>query len=113
MEIPKYREISADQETLRELFKTMKDPEPITETYISPDGQKVERVLTDVLHPEALSFWTKMVLPPIPATINSGEILESSPRLKSQPSPSSELENPINDTADVSQVLCDWSSMSW
>ena len=105
MEIPKFKEIKGTQEQLRELMKTMKDPEPITETYTSPDGHKVERVLTDVLHPEALNFWTKMILPPLPATINAGDVFESSPRLKTESSPSGQLENPVDDTSEICQVL--------
>lgn len=103
--VPKYKIASGNQEELLAKWYQFKDPEPITESYEAPDGTKVTRVLTDVLHPDALHFWTKYALPPIPTINGDGALRDYSPELKSQPSPSSELENSIDNTPEVSNIL--------
>ena len=104
MDIPRYKNVLGTQEELLARWKEFKDPEPVTETYEAPDGTKVSRVLTDVLHPDALSFWTKYTLPPIDVSCGS-TISEHSPVLKSQPSPCSKLEYPVDDTSEIGDIL--------
>jgi len=104
MDIPRYKNASGTQEELRARWKEFKDPEPVTETYEAPDGTTVSRVLTDVLNADSLSFWTKFNLPPI-ETSGDNITREYSPVLKSQPSPCSELEYPVDNAGEIGDVL--------
>ena len=99
--LPKYRIANGTQEQLREAWKTFKDPQPITETFVAPDGTTHSRVLTDVLHPDALSFWKIATLPPLPTIGGNGvvHVFESPSDSEPQPTPSGELKDSVNDTA--------------
>jgi hypothetical protein len=101
----RYKTPSGKQEELREAFKWFKDPEPVIESYEAPDGTKVTRVLTDVLNPDALQFWTKYSLPPIPTINGDGVVRDYSPVLKPQPSPSCELKDSIDNASEVCDIL--------
>jgi len=93
--IPKYKTISGTQDQLRELMKTMKDPEPVTESHITSSGEKVERLVS--LESEALNFWAKYCLPPIPEGGQAADTITSySPVLKPETAPSSKLDDTIN-----------------
>lgn len=105
MEIPKYKITSGNQEQLLKAWNEFQEPEPVTEMYEAPDGSKVTRVLTDVLNPDALHFWTKYALPPIPTIGGDGALRDYPSELKSESSPSSELENSIDNASEVSDVL--------
>lgn len=101
----RYKTLSGSQEQLLARWNEFKDPEPVTETYEAPDGTKVTRVLTDVLHPDALQFWSKYTLPPVPTMNGDGAVRDYSPEFKAQPSPSGELKDPIDNASEVSDVL--------
>ena len=101
----RYKTPSGNQEELREAFKCFKDPEPVTESYEAPDGTKVTRVLTDVLHPDALHFWTKYALPPIPTINGDGVVRDYPAELKSESPPSSELKDSIDNASEVCDIL--------
>ena len=103
----RYKTLSGSQEELYAKWTEFKDPEPVTETYEAPDGSKVTRVLTDVLHKDALQFWIKYTLPPIPTIHGDGVLMDYSAELKAQHSPRSELKNSIDDTAKVSHIIGD------
>lgn len=103
--IPKYKTLSGSQEDLLFKWKQFKDPEPVTETYEAPDGTKVTRVITDVLHPDALHFWTKHSLPPIPTINADGAIRDYPTEFKTEPTPSCELENSVNNASEVCDIL--------
>ena len=104
MDIPKYKSVVGTQEQLLEQWKQFKDPEPVTETHVTPEGEKVTRVIHDVLHPDALNFWTKYTLPPIDVSYE-GAISEHSPVLKSQPSPCCNLEYPVDNASEIGDIL--------
>lgn len=99
MEIPKYKSVIGNQEQLLKAWNSFKDPEPVTESHMTPDGTVLTRTVNESIHSDALHFWTQYKLPPIPTINGDGAITEHSPVLKSQPSPSSKLEYSVDDTS--------------
>ena len=97
-EIPTWKSATASQSELQKAFNEMKDPTPVTETYTLPNGEKVERILSD----EAINFWTTMRLPPLPEVYVCDTVTNHPSVSKSELTASSELKNSVNDTSGVS-----------
>lgn len=97
-EIPTWKSATGTQSELQKAFAEMKDPTPITESFTLPNGEKVERLLSN----EAFNFWTTMMLPPLPDKFIPDSITDHPAVSKPELASSSELNNTVNDTGSVS-----------
>ena len=101
IDIPTWKSANGTQSELLKAFNEMKDPTPITESFTLPNGEKIERILSN----EALNFWATQVLPPIPEVFVPDTITNHPAVTKPESSTSSELDNSVNNTSSVSDTV--------